>query len=85
MATIDPILSPTDQVLEFLLSKPSAEEVIALRPTPEAQERLRYLLDGNRNQTLNDAERAELDSYIQLDNLISRLKARAHLRLASPA
>jgi hypothetical protein len=29
-----------------------------------AQSRLRYLLDGNRDNTLNDSERAELDAYI---------------------
>lgn len=82
MESQSPILSPVDEVLEFLLSKPSPEEMIALRPTSQAQERLRYLLDGNRNQTLNDAERAELDASIHLDNLISRLKVRARLRLA---
>jgi hypothetical protein len=38
--------SPADDVLDFLLSKPSPEDVIALRPSPEVQERLRTLLDG---------------------------------------
>jgi hypothetical protein len=41
------------------------EAIIALRPSPVAQERLRYLLDGQRNAGLNDAERAELESYMQ--------------------
>jgi hypothetical protein len=76
------ISSLVDEVLDFLLSQPTEEQVIAMRASTEAQERLRYLLDGNRNNTLNDAERVELDAYIQLDNLISRLKARARLKLA---
>jgi hypothetical protein len=39
------------------------------------------LLDGNRNNSLNDSKRAELEAYIQLDNLVSRLKARAQFKL----
>ena len=82
MAIEQSINSPVDEVLDFLLSQPTEQQVIAMRASEVAQERLRYLLDGNRNNTLNDAERVELDAYIQLDNLISRLKARARLRLA---
>jgi hypothetical protein len=74
--------SPVDEVLDFLLSQPTPQQVINLHASEAAQERLRYLLDGNRNDTLNDAERAELDAYVQLDNLVTRLKARARLKLA---
>lgn len=73
--------SPVDEVLDFLLSKPTEEQVIALRASDGAQERIRYLLDGSRNNTLNDAERGELDAYLQIDNLVARLKARARLKL----
>ena len=72
----------SDEVLDFLLSQPTPEQVIQLRASDVAQQRLRYLLDGNRNNTLNDAERTELDAYIQLDNLVARLKIRAHEKLA---
>ncbi|MEZ4672405.1 MAG: hypothetical protein R3E39_31255 [Anaerolineae bacterium] len=77
--------NPADEILDFLLSQPTPEQVIALHSSQTAQERLRYLLDGNRNNTLNDAERLELDTFLQLDNLVSRLKARAHLKLANKA
>jgi hypothetical protein len=81
MATNTPERTPTDEVLDFLLAQPTPEQIINLRASEEAQERLRYLLDGNRNNMLNDAERAELDTYVQLDNLITQLKARARLKL----
>ncbi|MCI0711634.1 MAG: hypothetical protein L0154_15875 [Chloroflexi bacterium] len=68
--------------MDFLLSAPTPEEVIAVRPSPAAQERLRYLLDGNRNETLNDAERAELETYLQVEHFVRRLKIRARERLA---
>jgi hypothetical protein len=83
MASESVLDSPVNEILDFLLSQPSPEQIIELRASESAQQRLRYLLDGNRNQKLNDSERVELDSYIQLDNLVSRLKARARVKLAS--
>ena len=77
--------TPSDEVIDFLLSQPTPEQVIELRASNEAQERLRYLLDASRSSTLNDAERAELDAYIELDNLVARLKIRAHEKLAEQA
>lgn len=78
-----PELSPSDEVLDFLLSAPTPEAIIAMRPSTAAQERLRYLLDGNRNNTLNDAERAELEAYLQLEHFVRRLKIRAQEKLAN--
>ena len=78
-----PELSPSDELLDFLLSAPTPEDVLNLRPSAAVQQRLRYLLDGNRQQSLRDAERLELESYLQLEHLIRRLKARARARLSS--
>jgi hypothetical protein len=78
-------LTPTDEVMDFLLSAPTPEHVIALRPSPVAQERMRYLLDGNRNATLNDAERAELDSFLQIEHFVRQLKIRAQEKLTASA
>ncbi len=44
---------------------------------------MRYLLDGNRNESLNDAERAELESYLQTEYFVRRLKIRAQEKLAA--
>jgi hypothetical protein len=82
MAVASPDLTPTDEVMDFLLSAPTPEAVIALRPSQAAQERLRYLLDGNRNESLNDAERAELETYLQVEHFVRRLKIRAQEKLA---
>lgn len=69
---------PIEEIVDFLLSEPTPEDVIALRPSPSAQERLRTLLDGNRNATLNDTEHAELERYLQLEHFVRRLKIRVH-------
>lgn len=74
--------TPTDEILEFLLSAPTPQAVIDLRPSDESQERLRYLLDGNRNNTLNDSERAELENYLQIEHFVRQLKVKAHQKLA---
>ncbi len=75
--------TPSDEIFEFLLSQPTPEQIINLRASDAAQERLRYLLDSNnQNNSLTDAERAELDAYIQLDNFVAQLKIRAREKLA---
>lgn len=71
----------TDEILEFLLSVPTPQAVIDLRPSDESQERLRYLLDGNRNNTLNDSERAELENYLQVEHFMRQLKVKAYQKL----
>jgi hypothetical protein len=43
------MVNPTQEILDFLLSAPSPQAVIDLRASDAAQERLRYLLDGNCN------------------------------------
>ncbi|MCB9453997.1 MAG: hypothetical protein H6672_21395 [Anaerolineaceae bacterium] len=82
MVIASPDLTPTDEIMDFLLSAPTPQDIISLRPSPTAQERLRYLLDGNRNESLNDAERAELETYLQTEHFVRRLKIRAQEKLA---
>ena len=78
MAIAQPLTpGPSDEVLDFLLSAPTPQQVIALRPSGAAQQRLRYLLDGNRNDSLDDAECVELDATMQLEHFVRRLKLRA--------
>lgn len=81
MAIEVPQLTPTEEVLDCLLSAPTPAAVIALRPSPTAQERLRYLLDGSRTATLVDTERAELERYLHLEHVVRRLKIRAREQL----
>ena len=79
------MMNPTREILDFLLSAPTPQQVIALQASESAQERIRYLLDGNRASTLTDGERTELDSYLQLDHFVRQLKIRAREKLAEAA
>lgn len=67
-----------EEVLTFLLSSPTPEQIVAFQASEAAQERLRYLLEANRQGTLTDAERAELDEASQMNHFVMRLKAKAY-------
>ncbi|WP_013325763.1 hypothetical protein [Gloeothece verrucosa] len=65
------------EVLDFLLHSPTKSEIIAFKVSPQAQERLRTLLEKNRESALTPLETAELDTYQQLEHLMILLKAHA--------
>jgi hypothetical protein len=65
------------EVLEFLLTRPTPQEIIAFKVSAAAQSRLRTLLDKNREEGLTEAETGELDLYEQLDQMMALLKAKA--------
>ena len=65
------------EVLEFLLTRPTPQEIVAFKVSEAAQSRLRALLDKNREEGLTEAETGELDLYEQLDQVMALLKAKA--------
>ncbi len=67
----------TDEVLDFLVSTPTPEQIVAFHASEPAQERLRSLLDANRNGTLTVDEKAELDEMSRVDHFFTLIKARA--------
>ncbi|MEL7245783.1 MAG: hypothetical protein AAGM40_26135 [Cyanobacteria bacterium J06573_2] len=77
---------PTDiplvyqEVLDLLIKRPTPEEIIAFKVSPQAQSRLEELFERNRSATLNSMELAELDVYEQLEHMMILLKARAFKR-----
>jgi len=73
----------SDEIYEFLTSSPTIEQIIAFKPTPQMQARVRYLLDVNRDGQLTDAERAELDEIERTGHLMRMLKAHAQLKLVN--
>ena len=81
MTEIAPPASVQDEVLAFLLTSPSPQQIITFHASDVAQERLRTLLEANRNGTLTEAETAELDEAEQIDHFVTLLKAKAHLKL----
>ncbi|MEM9164343.1 MAG: hypothetical protein AAGC54_14905 [Cyanobacteria bacterium P01_F01_bin.4] len=65
------------EVLDFLISRPTSQQIIDFKVSEQSQTYLQTLLQKNREATLNPAEKSELDLYEQLDTLMSLLKVRA--------
>ena len=78
MVDYAPPASIQQEVLAFLLSTPTPQNIIDFRASSSAQERLQVLLEANRQGTLTDDERAELDEASQMNHFVMVLKARAH-------
>jgi hypothetical protein len=64
------------EVLDFLIKRPTPEEIIAFKVSPHTQMRLQVLLEKNRSGSLTPMEIGELDVYEQLEHLMILLKAR---------
>jgi hypothetical protein len=77
LASITEPPSVYGEVLDFLIKRPTPQEIAAFKVSLQAQERLRTLLEKNQEATLTPEETAELDVYEQLEHLMLLLKARA--------
>lgn len=62
-------------ILNFLVSNPTPEEILAFAPTAEMQERLQTLLELNRSGNLTELEEKELREYEKIEHLIVMLKS----------
>jgi len=76
MATMD-IVSVYDEFLEYLAQKASLEEVLAFKASPSAQHRADELTERNKEGTLSEQERIELEQMLHFNRLVARLKAKA--------
>lgn len=69
------------EIIEFLASGPRPQDIVAFRPSAQAQARVTELLDKNRAGTLTSTEQSELDQYESLDYLMTLVKVRARQHL----
>jgi hypothetical protein len=86
-AEVTPVSSTAiayQEVLDFLMTRPTAADILQFKVSAVAQDRLRELLDRNRNQNLTHDEIAELNSYEQIDHLMRLLKIRSHTAENTP-
>lgn len=66
------------EVLDFLASGPTPDQIASFKISHSLQERVEELLDKNREEGLDENEAAELNTYLKLNHLMILLKARAH-------
>ena len=70
-----------DEIIEFLASSPSAEDLVNYQPSSMLQQRLDVLMDKNRSKGLSSEEQAELDEFLRMNRLMSRVRLKARQRL----
>lgn len=73
--------SGASDVLEFLASLPSPEEILSFRASSALQDRVSELLEKNRTVGLLPAEEDEWQRYEYLEHLVRLAKAKAALKL----
>ena len=66
-----------DEVIDLFARGTSSLEIVRFKPSHEAQDRARYLLDRSKSDQLTSDEAAELDRLGQLESLMQLVKARA--------
>ena len=69
------------EILEFLATLPTPEEIIALRPSETLQAQISNLLEKHREQALTEKEVQMWEQYQYLEHLIRKAKAKAYLKL----
>lgn len=63
------------EVISFLARQPTADEIIAFRPSEQATKRAEELLERNQKGVLTSTEEAELDEMCEVDRFVSLIKA----------
>jgi hypothetical protein len=78
LSTVSDLPSTYLEVLDFLVTSPTPEQLLNFKVSEQSQARLQALLQKNRDISLTPSEMAELNLYEQLDALMTLLKARAY-------
>ena len=81
MALAPPADTLLDEITDFLASIPTAEQILAFRPSETLNERLHELLDHAGEGMLTDGEQAELNEYLRVSHLLKMLKGKVRLKV----
>jgi hypothetical protein len=65
------------ELIDFIAGGSTPEQVVAFRPSLEAQNRIEALIAKAKEDQLGPDEQAELDYFFQLEHILRVAKARA--------
>jgi len=82
MASIQSQVSITEEILDFLATAPSSEQLLAFQPSEDLKQRSHYLFEQNRQGRLSAEERGELDEFLRMNHFVNMLKIRARQNLS---
>jgi hypothetical protein len=66
-----------EEVADFLANSPSREDLLAYRPSAQAQERFNVLVAKSKTGSLSPDEEWELNQYQHLELLMQSVKSRS--------
>lgn len=69
-----------DEIIDFLASGPSAEQIVNFRPSDPVQQRAQELLARNRAGQLTAEEELALDQFVEAEWFLQAVVARIHAR-----
>lgn len=75
------VVADENKIINVLTSQPDPQTIMALRPSPEFQERVSTLLTRNKERLLADEELLELERALWLEHLVRLAKANAWRQL----
>lgn len=68
-----------NEITDFLIASPTAEEIIDFQASDDLNQHLHDLLDKNKAENLSSDEEIELDTFLKIGHLLTMLKAKARL------
>ena len=71
-----------EEIIDFIASGTSSDQVAEFRPSDTVQERVEELLRREKADGLTPEDSAELSHYLQLEHLMRMAKARAREHFA---
>ena len=74
---------PFEEIIDFLISAPLPEEVLAFKPSIETQLQLEELLSKNEEGSLSTEEQKEMEQFLMLEHLMRLAKSKARQKLAA--
>ncbi len=73
------------EIIEFVTSFPSLEEIVRFQPNEDTLERAEYLKQSLKSGSITADEKYELKEYDRAQHFVYKLKIRAQRRLMEPA
>jgi len=70
-----------DEIINFLTSQPSVEEIVEFKQSSAGKLRIRQLVEKQRRGIIHESEQVELDEFIRVEGFLRKLKVRAQRRL----
>ncbi len=69
-------------IMDLIASQPAPEQIMAIHPSPELQERVSELLYNSKQGEISSEEQIELERYLMLEHLVRLAKIHAAEQLA---